>query len=642
MRFPPLLALLPVLALLLPASCEAAHEYCVIGAGPGGLQLAAFLEEAGHDYVVFERSPSVASFFRRFPRRRTLISVNRRFTGRDDPEFNLRHDWNSLLSSDSNRSKDLLFRDFSKEFYPSADDFVRYLEAFAERLRLRVRFGAEVVSVDRETRGEGPFTLEVAAPDGGGEKVSEECAAVVVATGKPLPYKVRPVAGLEFFEGYDEVDLDDLESFEGQRVLVLGKGNSAMEVVDRITNAAATVHVGSRHSVRMSFLTHYVGDVRARNARLFDHYQLKTLDALVVLDAAELNVTRDPGSGRLRVEHVVEPPEDGDRHAHADEWAGYDLAQRELSEPPRQSVLYDRVVSCTGWRPDTSVFGPAARPSWTRGVRFPRLTRDYEAEGVPGLYFAGALMHGRDLRRRSSGGFVHGFRYLVRALHRSLQERRHGVPWPSSAVPVDRVADRIVERVNSDSAAYQMFGVIGDAVLLPREEGADAVYLEGVLVDRVTHTAPANETARWSGYLVVTLEYGRGFTGEQVFSERRAVGEAADAALSRFLHPVVREYSVRVRQSRFEAEPKPRLVSEMHMLEELDTNWNDEADHVTPLRNYLAHVKAGTAREYREFCPLPLDSVMHHDTVKDFWEQMEGAQQYADAEGNASVNPGGE
>jgi cation diffusion facilitator CzcD-associated flavoprotein CzcO len=32
------------------------HDYCIIGAGPAGLQMAYFLQQAGREYVVFERS----------------------------------------------------------------------------------------------------------------------------------------------------------------------------------------------------------------------------------------------------------------------------------------------------------------------------------------------------------------------------------------------------------------------------------------------------------------------------------------------------------------------------------------------------------------------------------------------------------
>src|SRR3954469_14010087 len=73
-------------------------DYLVIGAGPAGLQLGYFLERAGRDYLLLEAGPSAGPFFRTFPRHWTLISSNKRYTGTTDPEFNLRMDWNSLLS----------------------------------------------------------------------------------------------------------------------------------------------------------------------------------------------------------------------------------------------------------------------------------------------------------------------------------------------------------------------------------------------------------------------------------------------------------------------------------------------------------------------------------------------------------------
>ena len=42
------------------------------------------------------------SFFTRYPRHDKLISINKRFTGKTNKEFNMRHDWNSLLSDDGN------------------------------------------------------------------------------------------------------------------------------------------------------------------------------------------------------------------------------------------------------------------------------------------------------------------------------------------------------------------------------------------------------------------------------------------------------------------------------------------------------------------------------------------------------------
>ena len=47
----------------------------------------------------------------------------------------------------------------------------------------------------------------------------------------------------------------------------------------------------------------------------------------------------------------------------------------------------------------------------------------------PGLYFAGTLQHSRDFRK-SSGGVLDGFRYLVRAMHHQMEQDIEGVPFP--------------------------------------------------------------------------------------------------------------------------------------------------------------------------------------------------------------------
>lgn len=39
------------------------HEYCVIGAGPAGLQIGYFLHKAQRDYVIFEKSSAAGNRF---------------------------------------------------------------------------------------------------------------------------------------------------------------------------------------------------------------------------------------------------------------------------------------------------------------------------------------------------------------------------------------------------------------------------------------------------------------------------------------------------------------------------------------------------------------------------------------------------
>ena len=120
-------------------------EYIIIGAGPSGLQMGYYLEKAGRDYVILEAG-NVGEFFKAYPRHRKLISINKIHTGYDDKEINLRWDWNSLLSE----NEDLLFRNFSKRYFPNADDMLRYLAAFAEHFQLKIATDTRVMRISKK------------------------------------------------------------------------------------------------------------------------------------------------------------------------------------------------------------------------------------------------------------------------------------------------------------------------------------------------------------------------------------------------------------------------------------------------------------------------------------------------------------
>jgi choline dehydrogenase-like flavoprotein len=80
-----------------PAGGSGVHQamdYLVIGAGPAGLQLGYFLQQAGRDYLTLEAGNAPGTFFRTFSRHRSLISINKPHTGEADPECNLRIGWN--------------------------------------------------------------------------------------------------------------------------------------------------------------------------------------------------------------------------------------------------------------------------------------------------------------------------------------------------------------------------------------------------------------------------------------------------------------------------------------------------------------------------------------------------------------------
>lgn len=68
--------------------------------------------------------------------------------------------------------------------------------------------------------------------------------------------------------------------------------------------------------------------------------------------------------------------------------------------------------------------------------------------------------------RKSAGGFIHGYRYTTRALHRLLEWKNHGVPWPHlPSQPYSQIVPWIIKRVNEASGPYQMFQILGDVLV---------------------------------------------------------------------------------------------------------------------------------------------------------------------------------
>lgn len=94
------------------------------------------------------------SFYATYPRHRQLISLNKRNTGERNYKFNLRHDWNSLLSD----VDDLRFTRRSKKLFPSADILVEYLNDFYRHFDLRIEFNTTIrnlkpLTIDEQVEG---------------------------------------------------------------------------------------------------------------------------------------------------------------------------------------------------------------------------------------------------------------------------------------------------------------------------------------------------------------------------------------------------------------------------------------------------------------------------------------------------------
>ena len=106
-----------------------------------------------------------------------------------------------------------------------------------------------------------------------------EAKRLIVATGVSRP-NIPEIPGIETAEPYGTAATDPA-GYLNQRVLVIGKGNSAFETADNLVETAAVIHVAGPNSVRMAWRTHFVGHLRAVNNNFLDTYQLKSLNAVL-------------------------------------------------------------------------------------------------------------------------------------------------------------------------------------------------------------------------------------------------------------------------------------------------------------------------------------------------------------------------
>lgn len=505
------------------------YDYIILGAGPAGLQLAYFMQQAGWGYLVLERGDGPGNFFRTFPRHRQLISINKRHTGFDDPELNLRMDWNSLLSDDSR----LLFTNYSPRFLPPAGEMVRYLEDFSTTHSLHALYGTRVEHVAKKD------LFELHSRSGGRYR----CRRLIVATGLSLP-NLPYIAGIDLADTYASAPVDP-QDYVDQRVLVIGKGNSAFETADNLIETTAFVHVAGPRSIQFAWRTHYVGHLRAVNNNLLDTYQLKSQNA--ILDGNVLNIEKQ-----------------NDKFVVTFSFVRANEVQKEL--------IYDRVIACTGFRFDDSIFAEDCRPELAIDARFPAQTEGWESVNVADLFFAGTLMQQRDYKK-STSAFIHGFRYCIKSLQRMLAKRYLDTDWPVRKLASEprSMMEAVIERVNKTSALWQMFGFLGDLLIYEPEE---TNYLEELPVDYVHRST-------WGGhenYFLITLEYGPDHALVDPFDvdiARVAQDDAERAFDAQYLHPVVRHFS------------RGQLLATHHVAENLENEW-DGPPHRKPLEDFFA------------------------------------------------------
>ncbi|MGB7241292.1 MAG: NAD(P)-binding domain-containing protein [Sulfitobacter sp.] len=523
---------------------EQVLDVCIVGSGPAGLQAGYFFKKKGVSFRILERSSAVSAFFRTFPRHRTFISINKVHTGLSNTDTRLRHDWNSLLNDEG-----LNFGDWSKKYFPNADDFVDYAETFAQQLSNDIECDSDVAEISKD---DGVFS--VLCTNGEIHKARN----VIVATGVSQPWDPG-IEGFGLVDNYFDFDVDPA-LYENKRVLIMGKGNSAFETADSLIEHAASIHVVSPNPIKFAWQTHFVGHLRAVNNNFLDTYQLKSQNA--VIDAKVHKIEQTNG------EYTV--------HANMNAAEDHDIV-----------LTYDKVIACTGFQFDNSIFASDIRPQLRHFDKFPAMTAQWESETVDGLFFAGTIMQSRDYKKTMSG-FVHGFRHNVKCLAEFITSRVQNTPYPTVETPLKDLPASIIERVSTSSGIFLQPGFLADVVMLDGDR-AGQTYQE-VPVEWALE-APGIADC---DFLTVTLEYGD-FGGDTLHVKRshNVYGDHPDA----FIHPVLRYYKA------------GKLMDAMHLSDHLDADWrprsNRDANSATVLR--ITFKDAGKT--------LPPDEVAMRQTI---------------------------
>ena len=492
-------------------------DCCIVGAGPAGLQAAYLLRKKGLSVKLLERGNGVSGFFRKFPRHRNFISINKVHTGLAEEEAQMRYDWNSLLNDEG-----LKVGTYTKRYFPKADEYVGYLEKFAEALEDEIVLNADVAHVGK--KGD---VFDITTKD---DRVFQ-AHHVIVSSGVTQPW-LPEVEGIELTENYMTFDVTP-ERFDGKRVLILGKGNAAFESAQKMLEHAASIHVMSPNPIKMAWNTHFVGHVRAVNAQFIDTYQLKSQNAVV--DAMPMKIERD-----------------GD---------GYLVTAKMTAAEGHEIVLrYDYVIACTGFRWDPTIIDESIRPELLHFDKFPAMTPQWEAKSTSNLWFAGTIMQSRDFKKTMSG-FVHGFRHNIAALTQFIESRIKGTDFPvhQGLVEGPELVDHIVERISLSSAMFLQPGFLGDVIHLtgPR---AGTQYR-----DVPVHWAQETAEVLGTDSLMVTLEFGN--FGQTPTHVKRA-HTAYEGEPDPFIHPVLRHYR------------GGELMATTHLSDHLDSDWRRIADKV--------------------------------------------------------------
>ncbi|KAM7520220.1 hypothetical protein LguiB_019182 [Lonicera macranthoides] len=254
----------------------------IIGAGPSGLATAACLERNGVPFLILEKESCLASLWKLKTYDRLKLHLPK-------------------------ESCQLPYMPFPQEFppYPTKQQFVNYLETYANRFSIEPMFGVEVWRANYDaTMG----FWRVCANDS-----QILCRWLIVATGENAVPALPEIDGLGDFKGrlLHSSGYKNGTEFNGRKVLVVGCGNSGMEVSLDLCNSGAQVSLVVRRKLHILPREVLGRSTFGLATRLMKWFPVRLVDWFLVLcswlvfgDMSRLGLTR-PEIGPLKLKNTI-------------------------------------------------------------------------------------------------------------------------------------------------------------------------------------------------------------------------------------------------------------------------------------------------------------------------------------------------
>ncbi|KAH7573133.1 hypothetical protein JRO89_XS03G0073800 [Xanthoceras sorbifolium] len=199
--------------------------------GPSGLAVGACLRNQGVPLIILERANCIASLWQNRTYDRLKLHLPKKFC--QLPNFPFPEDFPE---------------------YPTKYQFIAYLESYAKHFDINPHFNETVMSAKYDQTF-GLWRVKTISSSGSnpGGQVEYICRSLVVATGENAEQVSPEFEGLEDFDGNvtHAGDYKSGASYRGKRVLVVGCGNSGMEVSLDLCNHNAKPSMVVRSSVHV-------------------------------------------------------------------------------------------------------------------------------------------------------------------------------------------------------------------------------------------------------------------------------------------------------------------------------------------------------------------------------------------------------